>query len=191
ATEQSYDAVGDVINYTIVVTNTGNVTLTNVAVADPLTGLEETIVTLEPGVSNAVTYTETYSIVQGDLNSGSVVNTATADYTYEGEDFNEEATETVTADQSPSLTITKVATEQSYDAVGDVINYTIVVTNTGNVTLTNVAVADPLTGLEETIVTLEPGVSNAVTYTETYSIVQGDLNSGSVVNTATADYTYD
>ncbi|MCH7407757.1 DUF7507 domain-containing protein, partial [Belliella aquatica] len=164
ATEQSYDAVGDVINYTIVVTNTGNVTLTNVAVADPLTGLEETIVTLEPGVSNAVTYNESYSIVQGDLNSGSVVNTATADYTYEGEDFNEEATETVTADQSPSLTITKVATEQSYDAVGDVINYTIVVTNTGNVTLTNVAVADPLTGLEETIVTLEPGVSNAVTY---------------------------
>ena len=32
-----------------------------------------------------------------------------------------------------TLSITKVATEQSYDSVGDVINYTITATNTGNV----------------------------------------------------------
>ena len=34
------------------------------------------------------------------------------------------------ADQNPALSITKVATEASYDAVGDVIHYTIVATNT-------------------------------------------------------------
>src|SRR5262245_25869460 len=32
------DAVGDVLNYTVKVTNTGNVTLTGVTVVDPLTG---------------------------------------------------------------------------------------------------------------------------------------------------------
>ena len=32
------DALGDVLNYTVTVTNTGNVTLTGVTVVDPLTG---------------------------------------------------------------------------------------------------------------------------------------------------------
>jgi gliding motility-associated-like protein len=183
---QTYTAIDDIITYTIVVENTGNVTLTNIAVADPKTGLDVTIASLEPGAS--VTYTETYTITLADLNSGSVVNTATATYTYNDVDYTEEATETVDANQTPALTITKVSTEQTYDAVGDVITYTIVVENTGNVTLTNIAVADPKTGLDATIASLEPGAS--VTYTETYTITLADLNSGSVVNTATAAYSY-
>ena len=32
------DAAGDVLNYSVTVTNTGNVTLTGVTVVDPLTG---------------------------------------------------------------------------------------------------------------------------------------------------------
>ena len=41
----------------------------------------------------------------------------------------------VPATQNPHLAITKVATETSYSAVGDVIHYTIVATNDGNMTL--------------------------------------------------------
>ena len=37
--------------------------------------------------------------------------------------------------QNPHLAITKVATESSYNAVGQMIHYTIVATNDGNVTL--------------------------------------------------------
>ena len=37
--------------------------------------------------------------------------------------------------QNPHLAITKVATETSYSAVGEVIHYTIVATNDGNTTL--------------------------------------------------------
>jgi uncharacterized repeat protein (TIGR01451 family) len=96
-----------VITYTIVVENTGNVTLTNIAVADPKTGLDVIIASLAPGAS--VTYTETYTITLADLNSGSVVNTATATYTYNDVEYTEEATETVTSDQMPSLSITKEA----------------------------------------------------------------------------------
>jgi glyoxylate utilization-related uncharacterized protein len=77
---QTYTAIDDIITYTVVVENTGNVTLTNIAVADPKTGLDVTIASLAPGAS--VTYTETYTITLADLNSGSVVNTATATYTY-------------------------------------------------------------------------------------------------------------
>ena len=44
---------------------------------------------------------------------------------------------------APELSITKDATEASYDAVGDVIHYTIVAKNTGNVVLHNVTITDP------------------------------------------------
>ena len=45
--------------------------------------------------------------------------------------------------QNPHLSITKTATEANYDSVGDVIHYTIMATNDGNVTLHNVTVTDP------------------------------------------------
>ena len=44
--------------------------------------------------------------------------------------------------KNPSLTITKVATEASFDSVGDVIHYTIMATNNGNTTLAAVTVTD-------------------------------------------------
>jgi uncharacterized repeat protein (TIGR01451 family) len=44
---------------------------------------------------------------------------------------------------APHLAITKVATESGFSAVGDVIHYTIVATNDGNVTLAAVTVTDP------------------------------------------------
>ena len=45
--------------------------------------------------------------------------------------------------QNPHLAITKVATEAGYASVGDVIHYTVVATNDGNVTLASVTVTDP------------------------------------------------
>ena len=50
-----------------------------------------------------------------------------------------------------AITITKEAAEENYSAAGDILNYTIVVTNTGNVTLTGIVVTDPLTALNQTI----------------------------------------
>ena len=78
------DAVGDVLNYTVTVTNAGNVTLTGVTVVDPLTGQSISGVTLAPGASQ--TYNTSYTLTQADLdgqgNAGSdhdIDNTATAD----------------------------------------------------------------------------------------------------------------
>jgi uncharacterized membrane protein len=122
------------LNYTIVVTNTGNVTLSNVAVSDPLTGLNTTIASLAPLAFESIP--TSYTVTQADIDAGKVDNTASAAVGT----VNVSASESVAATQSPALSITKTATESTFDAVGDVLNYTIVVTNTGNVTLNNIAV---------------------------------------------------
>jgi gliding motility-associated-like protein/uncharacterized repeat protein (TIGR01451 family) len=186
ATSSTYSSVGEEITYTIEVENTGNLTISDIDVSDPLTGLNTTINNLAPGEIQM--YNVSYSITQADLNSGSVMNTASAS----GTDPNNETltasdSETVTANQQPGLTVTKNASPSSYSAVGDVITYTIVVENTGNITISDITIDDPLTGLNSTINSLQPGVKQ--TYTETYQIKQSDLNSGSVTNTASASGT--
>ena len=95
--------------------------------------------------------------------------------------------------QNPSLQVTKTATVSSngndtdvYSFVGDVINYTIIVKNTGNVTLHDIIVIDELTGLTtQPIATLAPGESLAAIL-QTYTITKNDLAQDSVVNIAKA-----
>ena len=53
---------------------------------------------------------------------------------------------TVTFTQEPALTIVKSSTTTSVTAVGQTVPYTFTVTNTGNVTMTDVAVTDPKLG---------------------------------------------
>ncbi|NIQ20711.1 MAG: hypothetical protein GTN95_11190, partial [Gammaproteobacteria bacterium] len=61
-----------------------------------------------------------------------MTNTATA--SADGTTSNEDQ-ETANATQTPSLAIVKTATPTTYSAVGDVISYSYLVTNTGNVTI--------------------------------------------------------
>ncbi len=190
ATEQSYSAVGDIINYTIVATNIGNTTLDNVTVTDPgVDGLSCNPAngsTLAPG--DSMTCTATHTITQADIDAGNYLNTACVD---DGPDGAAEVCddEDVPADQNPELSITKTATEQSYSAVGDIINYTIVATNIGNTTLDNVTVTDPgVDGLSCNPAngsTLAP--SDSMTCTATHTITQADIDAGNYLNTACVD----
>ena len=81
------------------------------------------------------------------------------------------------ADQNPLLSITNTAIEGSYDAVGDVINYTIEVTNTGNIILDDVTVTDP----DVTNLNCEPANGStlatlaSMTCTATYTVVKADF----------------
>ena len=98
-------------------------------------------------------------LTQADLdgagNAGSDIdidNTATAD---SNETPPVDDSEEVPLVQHPGLAIDKEFVNVTggdgdalADAVGDVLNYTVAVTNTGNVTLTGVTVVDPLTGSE-------------------------------------------
>src|SRR5262249_35475900 len=183
---------GDTISYAFTVTNTGNVTLTGVTLTDPLTSLNCLVGTLAPGQSNS-TCIATYTLTQGDVDSGSVSNTATANGTPpHGANTTAQATASVTLPAAPSLSLVKtgtldetvVAPANRADA-GDKVNYSFTVTNTGNVTLTGVTLTDPLTGLNSLAGTLVPGQSNG-SCSASHTLTQADVDAGSISNTATA-----
>jgi uncharacterized repeat protein (TIGR01451 family) len=177
----TYDEVGDVISYSYLVTNTGNLTLYDVYVTDDkATTSPATVATLAPGAST--TFTASYTISQADLDAGSVTNTA---YASDGTTSSDPDSETVNAVPMPALTIDKTADPTLYEVAGDVITYTFLVENTGNVTLTGVVVTDPMfPTLVCGPVTLAPGATTSCT--ATYAITQDDVDAGKVDNTATA-----
>ena len=138
------DADGDVLNYRVVVTNSGNVTLTDVSVTDPLTGQNLSGITLAPGESQE--FLTSYTLTQADLDNqgggdGDIDNTVTADSAETGP---EEASAAAPLVYNPDLSIEKTADVEEVDEIGDVIQYTIAVSNTGNITLSGVTVTDPL-----------------------------------------------
>ncbi|MFD0862838.1 hypothetical protein ACFQ1M_11550, partial [Sungkyunkwania multivorans] len=88
---------------------------------------------------------------------------------------------------NPELTVTKTVTTAG-SALNDVIEYDIIVTNTGNVTLTDIEVtdanADAGSIVGSPIASLAPGASATVTAQQT--IQQSDLDAGYIENSATA-----
>ena len=68
--------LGEEIAYRVTATNDGNLTLTDVKVADELTGDTWTIASLLPGASK--TFTASHVVTEADIQAGKVVNVATA-----------------------------------------------------------------------------------------------------------------
>ncbi|MDX9848796.1 MAG: hypothetical protein RBT74_17590, partial [Tenuifilaceae bacterium] len=178
-----YADVGETITYTFTVKNEGNMTLTNVTVTDPKVTVNGGPTTLDVGETDATTFTATYTITQADIDAGKVDNTATADSNESGPANDDE---TVNLSQNPALTIEKTATPTTYDSVGDVISYSYLVTNSGNVTLYNLFVVDDKATVTcpDTSAGLTP--SGQITCTASYVITQADLDGGSVTNNAYA-----
>src|SRR5262249_38676121 len=130
-----------------------------------------------PGTS--VVCAATHVVSQADLDAGTYTNTAVGTSNETGS-RSDDATAALT--QLPHLSLVKSATETSFDAVGNVLHYTLVATNDGNVTLTNVSIADPklvtLTCTQP--VTLAPAAT--LSCTGTYTVIQADLDAGKVDN---------
>ncbi len=99
-----------------------------------------------------------------------------------------------TLSQNPDISITKTASalaDTNGDSVvgglGDTISYVYTVTNTGDVTLSNIVVTDATaTVVGGPLASLAVGASDSTTFTATYVITQTDIDAGSVTNTAVA-----
>ena len=154
--------VGDEVRWTYVVTNTGNVPLTDVTVTDDMedasgidcdeTGSNVVEGPLQPG--DSFTCIATGVAVEGQYrNVGTVVGTGpeTTDVdgeTVEGEEVGDEDLSHYFG-MEPDVDIEKATNTQDADeptgpyvTVGGVVRWTYVVTNTGNVPLTDVTVTD-------------------------------------------------
>lgn len=185
ATPGTY-GLGDTIPYTITATNTGNVTLHNVTINDPSAVIDSCSPvlgsSLAPGAS--MDCSAAHVVTQPNMDAGSYVNTSTANSTEAGP---ESDTETVTFVQSPNLSIVKSVTSEGPYILGDTLTYSIVLTNTGNITLHNVNVTDLFADMGSCIPTV-PAASLAplgtITCSASHVVAQADMDLGSYLNTA-------
>ena len=198
--------VGNVITYNIIVTNTGNVTLNNINITDSNASIQgnSIINTLAPSASEVLTATHT--VTQVDIDNGLVSNSATGTTTYNGTTISDISDDTdpssPAGDDDP--TITFISQNPSFEVtkddqlpytpqnlfVGDMILYTISVTNTGNVTLNYINITDSNASIQgnSVINTLAPGASEVLTAAHT--LTQEDIDYGQVINSAIGTTTY-
>lgn len=186
----SFNAAGASIPFVFTVTNTGNVTLTDISIDEGAftgTGALGSItcasITLAP--NEITTCTAAYTATQSDYNTGLVSNTAKARGKFGTHSVvSNDSTVTVNASGvSPGMTIAVTSNVDEVSHSGDSITYLVVVTNSGNVTLTNVVptVANGAfsgTGALPTLScptsVLDPNAS--VTCTVSYSVNQLDID---------------
>jgi hypothetical protein len=204
----SYSSSGTLVTYYYQVTNTGTTALTSVGVTDPMGGLSAIScpsTTLAAGASEQCS--ATYTTTSTDVMNGSIANTGTAMGTpSSGPPVTSTSSLTIpyvapvtipssppAAPQvlSPAIGLTKTAGTSTYDAVGQVVTYTYMITNTGNENLPSAQ----YTVTDNTInggVAFDCGAPQAlnvgasITCTNTYTITSANLSSGSVTNLATA-----
>ncbi|HRX43253.1 MAG TPA: hypothetical protein P5315_10810, partial [Clostridia bacterium] len=140
-------AAGDLLSYEITVVNNGNVTIYDIMVEDLMIGLSEGPFTLAPGESQVFTLSDVYEVTEADMFIGVVANLAeTMGYTETQVMVTDSAiAEVDVEDAAPELTITKTSERPIY-YVGEKIEYTITVENTGNVTVYDGDIVDDLLG---------------------------------------------
>lgn len=164
--DKAYATMGDVITYTAVIKNTGNVDATNVIFTDSLqsdiTFNEGSVIvggqsepTYDPTVGfslgtistlNSVTVSFTVTVISSPTHS-SVLNYGVGTFSYKidpnGQYYNMsiQSNTVSTILIIPSLTSTKVV-DKAYATIGDTLNYNIVVRNTGNTTISQLFFKD-------------------------------------------------
>ena len=204
--------VGDVLTYTIKVTNTGNVPLSNIVVTDTFTGSAAPTTTtadvtwnLDPA-SNS--YKATWNVGELAANGGKATLTYT--YTVQAADQGKTITNNAVAKSgttedgdnntvdvyNPGLKVNKAVTKVNDTVVAagetvvvqkdDVLTYTITVKNTGDQNLTNVVVTDSMwQNGKVTGAVIGNGAQEVTVSSGNYTI--GTLNVG---DTVTITYTY-
>ncbi len=184
--------LGETITYEITATNDGNLTLTDITVTDELTNDTWPIESLAPGGSE--TFTASYVVTEKDILAGHVLNEATATGTSPDPEEPEVPVEPGEDDEptqtpNPSLYVEKKAEQKPGGyKLGEKVEFTITVKNNGNVTISDITVADKLTGntgeAAWPIDSLAPGASE--TFTASYVVTEDDILAGKIKNVATA-----
>lgn len=193
-------AAGESVTYSFLVTNTGNLTMNDIGISEtafsganavPAVGCPVTV--LAP--LESTTCTATYVMSQADIDAGALTNSATAHGTPPGLATAIDSLPSsagVTVNQNPGLDLEKSASVLQLNQAGQTVTYSFLITNTGNVTLTNVRVVEESFNGSGAIGPVAcPGVASfapnaTLTCSATYRATSSDMTSDALVNTATA-----
>ncbi|WP_407356965.1 beta strand repeat-containing protein [Methanolobus sp. WCC5] len=181
--------VGDSVTWTYNVTNTGNVDLVNVTVTDNILGVISVIGDLAVGASTEVS-------ANGVAVAGQYANIGNVTGDYNGITVTDEDPSHYFG-ASPSIDIEKATNGEDADSapgpslgIGDAVTWTYVVTNTGNVNLSNIVVTDDKLGVIGNIVNNGDG-DGILSVGETWTYqATGSASCGQYANlgTVTGDY---
>lgn len=226
AVDKTFVTAGDVITYTLTLQNTGNTAADNVVITDAIpegttfvagsvtgaTGTPPTL-TLANLIAAGGNATVTFQVLVGNTvpDPNPIANSATAAFTYTVDPANPDAiTGSSTSNAVNSqANIASVATTKSVDKAfaepGDVLTYTLVLQNTGNVAADNVVITDPIptgttfvagsltgaTGTPPTLTLTNP-IAPSSSATVTFQVLVGNTipTPNPVSNSATAAFTY-
>jgi len=196
ATSPTGYGAGETLAYTFTLTNAGNVALTGIALNDPLLGgpVACPATTLAVGASMTCG-PRVYTLTQANVDAGVLVNTASASGLPPSPAPGVPPT-AVTGSSSTSTPIThsldqtlvKAVTADSNGgdaAVGDVLTYTVTLTNRSNATLLDVEVSDALITPHSVVcASVAPGATCQLV--GGYTVTQADADAGQIRNTARA-----
>ena len=155
-------AVGQPQTISGIITNCGNVTLTNIIINDNVVGAITNFASLAP--NSTLSYSKTVTAVCGGNTN---VVTASANSAC-GVPVVARATNTCVVTEAPCILVTKNCTT---NVVGQPQTISGFVTNCGNVTLTNIVVTDNVVGAVTNISSLAPGAFS--NYSKTVTAVCG------------------
>ena len=189
-TSVPYNTVGQVIKYNYNVKNIGTlpapgpVTITGATCPDITTvGNKDAML----DINEVVVCTSSYTITQADLDKGSVTTVTMANV---GGVNSNQVTTTVATVAPTILKLTKTANPVTYSQVGQLINYTYVITNSGVTTLGPAQFTVSDTGFATPIncgaATTTLAQNATVNCTAVYTITQANMDAGSVSTSATA-----
>ena len=180
--------VGDTVTYTIEITNTGDWALEDVTVVDSLLGDISDVFTDTLGVGESDSEEFVFEIPdqEGALN---LVNEVEVSGTAEGFDPEIEGAVVTAEDEVevelvyPEISIEKEVDREVPAKEGSILNYTVTVSNTGDVDM-EVVVDDTLVEEELFDGIIDAGDDEEFNYS--YTVTEDDVAAGSVTNTATA-----
>ena len=178
---------GGVITYSGTVMNGGNITLTNVVVTNNRGGTAPvfTIATLAPGAT--VGFTGSYAVPTDAGCSISSTVTADANDTCTGAKVTADASSTCPLLTNPRITVTQTC-PQNLASPGGILTYSGIVSNAGDITLTNIVVVNnrPATNtIIFTVAKLAPGAQ--ATFSGSYQVPLNCCVSSSTVGATGSD----
>ncbi|MGL5648360.1 MAG: isopeptide-forming domain-containing fimbrial protein [Clostridium sp.] len=230
--DKAYAKVGDIITYTLILKNTGNVFANNIVVTDvipagatfipgsllvagtpsggnPAVGIS--VPKIAPGQDLEINFSATIDSIPVP---NPIVNKGTVAYKYtidpavpNGASGNGDSNSVTTQVNSAKLSGTKSADKQNA-TVGEIITYTIDISNTGNQVATNITVVDnlppgtafvagsvtvnglPVPGATPSLIIADDLIPNAI-QTVTYEVIVTEIPvPNPIVNNANVSYTF-